>query len=604
MIRFLLATLLFAFCVPSLAVVVAKQNNEPTQPPLSLNNLDTPQPKKLDSPGLSLSEWYQQHSAHVSAAQASKTDAVVIGSSIAALWHSNPQQTALFNNHFHSIETVNFAIPDDRLQNILWRLQQGLNGNLNPKIVIAQLGEVDIAQGDITQQQYSTLLEGIITQLQSNYPNATVILSGVPININHNQLAPNTTVEQANKILAKFANGKNILFFAHDYPLAFLPQKEDLPLATELSEEQEEDLDQYFQLLSAKIDFALNQKDRLSQWVKVTNPNISIMGRHAQDHQGKVTIGYPGVTINLRMNAKKISLFAQSNKETYFDVFLDGAFFHTIKIPTSATKIPLYEALTAAPHQLSLVNRAETWQGITQIMGFEIREGELLTADDLPARKILVIGDSITCGEGAGRPNTVELTSQCEKNPLWWRASNTYGMQLGELLDAQVQLVCYGGRGLVRSWNGRTDELTIPQVYGLSVPTEDTQSHWDQAQFEADLIISMIGTNDFSSSAGPPPKKRAFTTAYLDFVSTLTKDHPQAHIILTDGPIVNDRDRPLKSTLLDYLYSTQAKAKNHRVHVIPSRPYSEDNCDMHPPGAFHLQMAKDLEPLVKNILDW
>jgi hypothetical protein len=34
----------------------------------------------------------------------------------------------------------------------------------------------------------------------------------------------------------------------------------------------------------------------------------------------------------------------------------------------------------------------------------------------------------------------------------------SYGMLMAKQLNAQVQLVCYGGRGLVRTWDGKTND--------------------------------------------------------------------------------------------------------------------------------------------------
>src|SRR5690606_40119588 len=58
----------------------------------------------------------------------------------------------------------------------------------------------------------------------------------------------------------------------------------------------------------------------------------------------------------------------------------------------------------------------------------------------------------ISCGEA------IERTAECKKDTSWWNPRRSYGMLAAQALDAQVHLVCFGGRGLIRSWNGKTDE--------------------------------------------------------------------------------------------------------------------------------------------------
>jgi hypothetical protein len=48
-------------------------------------------------------------------------------------------------------------------------------------------------------------------------------------------------------------------------------------------------------------------------------------------------------------------------------------------------------------------------------------------------------------------------------------------MRLARALDAQVHLVSYGGRGLLRDWQGKTDVLNAPQFFQLTIAEETAQ---------------------------------------------------------------------------------------------------------------------------------
>ena len=105
----------------------------------------------------------------------------------------------------------------------------------------------------------------------------------------------------------------------------------------------------------------------------------------------------------------------------------------------------------------------------------------------------MFIGDSVTCGGG------VDNNAQCKPDPEH-PANNvydSYGMLLGRRMDAQIQLVCYGGRGLERDYRGlgiSDGVLNAPQFLDLAVVTDEPldtsvrQFGLDDVQGIADLI--------------------------------------------------------------------------------------------------------------------
>lgn len=564
-----------------------------------------PEPRARSYEWMSLAQWYRTHADQIEQAQSAQADVLFLGDSITASWEWGPEQTALFDKYFGSYKTANFAIGGDRAENLLWRLQNGLRGKLEPKVVVSLIGVNNIGQ---TQQSPATInatIAAVVDQIHDNYPQAQILLLGV-LPFGADPAAPTRKqVEQLNQYLSQLDERDYLSYY--DFGAQFIDQNGRIP-ATIMADELHltpAGLDRFAQVLAPKIDYALDQYGRQSQWVVATDPKIEIMGRYAVQGKNQVLIGFPGVSLDVHFNAKKVSLLAQAEGEVYFDVLLDGIFYRTIEIAKKPQKIALFEATNAAPHHLKLIKRTETWQGRVSVMGIEVRDGDLLEPPALPARKLLIIGDSISCGEGVARP-APSANSSCDKQPLWWDAKNSYGYKLAAALDAQVQLVCYGGRGLVRDWEGKTEPLNVPEVYQSAVPLEPEALPWQQQDYQADLILAMIGTNDFSQSAGEPPAKTEYTQRYLSFLKQLLADHPQAQIVITDGPMLTNEDQNTqhKSLLLEYLYQAKSLSKSERVHVIPTRTISGDSCDDHPNAAAHQTLAEDFEPLVRNIMGW
>lgn len=330
-------------------------------------------------------------------------------------------------------------------------------------------------------------------------------------------------------------------------------------------------------------------------------PGAAQIAMHGRIHwltEGSAQFGYPGVSLEFRAIASEILLTGQSSQgQNLLDVFINGAFSHTVRLPAQPAALPVFAAPQARPVAVRLVHNTETWQGLAQINHVAIR-GSLLAPSPEPPRKLLVIGDSIACGEAVARP--ADAGANCSKTAAWWRASNAFGMLLGEQIHAQTYLVCYGGRGLVRSWDGRTDQLNAPEFYGRTLALAGGPL-FDNTTSPADIIVIMLGTNDFDLRLGAFPTEATYISAYVAWLKRRLQDHPTAHIFLSAGPMVNDLVRPQKATLEAYLQHVQTRVANARVHLAPVSHQPGDACDAHPTGAQHQAIAQELH---RHIQPW
>lgn len=319
---------------------------------------------------------------------------------------------------------------------------------------------------------------------------------------------------------------------------------------------------------------------------------VAWMGRTASAGDGAVRFAYPGVSSFVRFDGRALALDASATGDkSYLDVIVDGAFVRTIHLSADRASHVLVDGPSAGPHLVQVLHRSETWHGVVTLHGFST-DGRVLAPPPLPSRRVLFLGDSVTCGEA------LERTPPGPKQPLWWNPRLSYGMLAGAALDAQVQLVCHGGRGLVRSWNGRTDEFNIARFYELAIAAPDAPEPWDGRRYAPDLIVSAIGTNDFNQGI---PDRAHYVDAYAAFVATLLRDHPRATIVLTEGAIL---DGEKKAALASYIAATIARTANPRVHYIPSRHYPGDDQDAHPTRDQHRQMANDLVPALRQLMSW
>jgi lysophospholipase L1-like esterase len=327
--------------------------------------------------------------------------------------------------------------------------------------------------------------------------------------------------------------------------------------------------------------------------VPATDAHIITMGRTLTTSDSTLLIGFPGVTIKANVIGRKLTAAMHSSSgNSWVDIIVDESEVKTVNITNQLSTVALFDFPESGKHSVEIIHRSENWHGQLTIEHFDLSGEKFLLPTPLPKRKILLLGDSVTCGEA------IDRIAGENKNPRWWNARESYGMLTAKALNAQIQLVCWGGRGLVRSWNGKTDEANLPDFYAYTVGDHNSNMIWDHTKYQPDLIVSAIGTNDFSQGI---PEREAYVTAYVKFINTLLSNHPQAHIALTEGAILNGEK---KAALIDYIREAISRVNNVRVQQVTSLHYPGDALDAHPTKEQHAAMANDLTPQLKALMDW
>lgn len=319
-----------------------------------------------------------------------------------------------------------------------------------------------------------------------------------------------------------------------------------------------------------------------------------MMGRTVNNPDGSATFGYPGVTFSMAVSSGQLQVRARSTSgNSWLDVRVNGESIHKVRVPADWTVLELVH-LPAKPdgHLVELTHQSESWHGLTTISEFKLIEGRFLPVPALPQRKILVLGDSVTCGEA------IDRVAGEDKSPAWWNARKSYGMLLADALAAQVHLVCWGGRGLIRSWDNRTDQANLADFYEYAAGEGDQAARWDHRRYQPDLIISAIGTNDFSPGI---PQRHEYVAAYVKLLRKLRADHPGAEIVLTEGPLLGGG---AKMALETYIRDAIALMDDPAVHYLQSGHYSGDVLDFHPTGEQHAAMAGDLIAPLRRLMSW
>jgi lysophospholipase L1-like esterase len=158
------------------------------------------------------------HAQLIEKAKKGHIDIYFEGDSITRRWGATdyPQLLANWNRNFSGWNAADFGWGADRIQNILWRLNNGELDNVNPKIVVLlagtnNIGSIirasteDTAVADITKG-----MQALLNAIQNKAPDATVIVTGIfPRNDNMSFLP---FISQVNGNLAKMADGMKVRY--------------------------------------------------------------------------------------------------------------------------------------------------------------------------------------------------------------------------------------------------------------------------------------------------------------------------------------------------------------------------------------------------------
>ncbi|HET9960375.1 MAG TPA: GDSL-type esterase/lipase family protein [Polyangiaceae bacterium] len=332
-------------------------------------------------------------------------------------------------------------------------------------------------------------------------------------------------------------------------------------------------------------------------FVAASAPALRIEGRVEHSRPGRIRIGFPGVCLKLRFQSRSLKLRASSSSgRNYLSVRVDGGTTRVVHVSQFLRELPLATDLAPGDHEVEIVSRNETWQGVLSVFGFSLDpDGRPLSVAPAATRKLLFVGDSVTCGEG------VDRGARCGKAPRDSNAEHSYGRLVAQALSrdgvgTESHLVCYGGRGLVYDWQGRTDVLNAPQFVDLALPELGAEA-WDWSKYVPDAVVISLGTNDFA--LGRVPAREWFVSEYVTFVRKLRTHAPDAWFLLTEGSIV---DAEQKTRLREYLHETVRRLGDRKVSVFEASRQPGTPCDVHPTFEQHHAMAAELLAVLRPLL--
>lgn len=354
------------------------------------------------------------------------------------------------------------------------------------------------------------------------------------------------------------------------------------------------------------------------------DPNIQYSGRIDFTDPKTPMFSAPGVYIKTHFKGVAAAVLLEDQfiydvNRNFYEVVIDDDPSFKLAPEKGVSRYVVAEGLENVEHSVTIIKRTESGLGWTKFRGFEF-SGEIADPPAKPGRRMVFIGDSITCGSGnEAANNSWECSQDSYGNGGGWGQPyhnnwKSYGAIAARTLGAEYHVTAVSGIGLVRNYSFLYDARPMPQVYDLMfLEVQQGSPAWDAGRFVPDVVVVALGTNDFSpgDSPRPPMTVPEFTSAYVQFVKKLRGYYPDAHIVGVSSPMLGDGyPSPTDQYLTDQktaLADMEAELKaggDSKVHKFYTTKLYGEGCGTHPSVAQHEAMAAELSSFVAPIVGW
>lgn len=182
-----------------------------------------PAKRSQEYPWMSVAQWEQQHREDVLIAEQTepKVDVLFIGDSITAGWDAQ-----VWQQYFAPLQAANFGIGGDHTGNLLWRLQHGAIGQLQPRLIVLLIGVNNFGHLHETPAQVAQGVSAVVQQIRLAWPRSRLLLNGILPYTPTPGAPERQQVAAANKLIQRLADGRAIVF--KDYGPLFVTAKGEI----------------------------------------------------------------------------------------------------------------------------------------------------------------------------------------------------------------------------------------------------------------------------------------------------------------------------------------------------------------------------------------
>jgi lysophospholipase L1-like esterase len=154
--------------------------------------------------------WAQRHEAKLALVKQEQFNLIFIGDSITHGFESGGE--AVWAKYYAPRKALNLGFSGDRTEHVLWRLEHGEVDGQKPKLIVMMIGTNNTGHREDKPQDIAAGVKAILDELKVKAPSAKVLLLAIFPRSAHTTDAPRVNNEQANALIAKFADNQRVFF--------------------------------------------------------------------------------------------------------------------------------------------------------------------------------------------------------------------------------------------------------------------------------------------------------------------------------------------------------------------------------------------------------
>jgi lysophospholipase L1-like esterase len=162
--------------------------------------------------------WLKAHEKICKSAQRGEVPILFIGDSITHMMFTNGGP--VWRDEYRKIGCVNIGLSGDKVENILWRIQNGALGTVKPKVTVLLAGVNNMRKN--TPEEIGLGLGAIVEELKTRLPETKILLLGVFPRGMKADTKDRNTIKEINKYIAKLDDQQRVFFL--DIGDAFLTE--------------------------------------------------------------------------------------------------------------------------------------------------------------------------------------------------------------------------------------------------------------------------------------------------------------------------------------------------------------------------------------------
>jgi lysophospholipase L1-like esterase len=155
-----------------------------------------------------------------------KVDLLMVGDSITHSWESGKAKPT-WDKYYAKRHPFNIGFSGDRTEQVIWRLQNGAVEGISPKLAIVMIGTNNAGHRKEASKETAAGVGAILKEMRKRLPKTKILLLAIFPRGKDNNDALRKLNQGTNKIIAKFADDKNIFFL--DLNSKFLGKDGKLP---------------------------------------------------------------------------------------------------------------------------------------------------------------------------------------------------------------------------------------------------------------------------------------------------------------------------------------------------------------------------------------